>query len=242
MAKKSIIAGEYIIEIADNGHVDVMRIHSNAKGALREIAAEKNFPYEASWTTREFGRRLLKEFGDGETAQFGDITITKLESGTIEVCQTCENVKAALRSISEKIGFAYDEKWNTQFLGSKLTDYLTEHKAESDKVLKIPNRKKAAEDVQEECSSKENASECTILFTEIPYDKKELLRHLEMDPDDESDYITNNMIRLINKANDDDCWTKVSKIDTSVDGLYVTDIDCYEFTVVLNGEVVFGWS
>ncbi len=136
MAKKSIIAGEYIIEVADNGHVDVMRIPSNAKGALREIAAEKNFPYEASWTTREFGRRLLKEYGDGETAQFGDITITKLESGTIEVCQTCENVKGALRTISEKIGFAYEDKWNTQFFGSKLADYLFEHKDEVEKLLK----------------------------------------------------------------------------------------------------------
>ncbi|MCF0210931.1 MAG: hypothetical protein HUK18_06460 [Bacteroidales bacterium] len=30
MAKKSTIAGEYIIEIADNGHVDVLRIVRNA--------------------------------------------------------------------------------------------------------------------------------------------------------------------------------------------------------------------
>lgn len=37
MAKKSVIAGEYIIEIADNGHVDVMRVFRNAMATLKGI-------------------------------------------------------------------------------------------------------------------------------------------------------------------------------------------------------------
>ena len=143
MAKKSIIAGEYIIEIADNGHVDLFRIYSNAKGAMREIAQEVNFEVSDKWNTQEFGRRLVAEFGDGRTALFNDVKITRLPDNKIEVFRQHENVKQGLRDIVESLGnagldFTVDEKWNTQTLGSKLADYLAEHKEEADKILKMP--------------------------------------------------------------------------------------------------------
>lgn len=140
MARKSVIAGEYIIEIADNGHVDVLRVPSNAKGAMREIAEEKNFPVDAKWNTQDLGRKLVNEFGDGEVAHFGDIVVKRLPTKKIEIYKECGhgNVKEELRIISDKMGFPYDESWNTQTLGSKLVDYLLEHKEKADKVLQTP--------------------------------------------------------------------------------------------------------
>ena len=140
MAKKSIIAGEYIIEIADNGHVDVLRVHSNLYQTMRGLAKEKGFPVDEKWNTQTLGSKLVTEFGDGKTAQFGDVTVKRLPSQQIEISEECGhgNVKDALRAIAKKMGFPYDESWNTQTLGSKLVDYLMEHKEEADKILITP--------------------------------------------------------------------------------------------------------
>lgn len=142
MAKKSIIAGEYIIEITDNGHVDVLRVFRNAKSTMKDIAASKNFAVDEKWNTQDLGRHLIKEFGDGKTVKFDDITINKLPDSRIEIYQECKNTINALRTIAYQLHFEFDDKWNTQTFGSKLTDYLTEHKAEADKILQTPNTKK----------------------------------------------------------------------------------------------------
>ena len=42
MAKKSVIAGEYILSVLDSGSIEVYRIYDNVKGALREIAEKEN--------------------------------------------------------------------------------------------------------------------------------------------------------------------------------------------------------
>lgn len=141
MAKKSIIAGEYIIQIADNGHVDVVRVFSNAKATMKDIARSKNFPVEEKWNTQDLGRHLVNEFGDGKTAQFNDITINKFPDGKIEIYQECKIVKKALQDIAEKLGFEYSKDWNTQTFGSKLANYLVEQKEQADKILKTPYSK-----------------------------------------------------------------------------------------------------
>ena len=89
MAKKSIIAGEYILQIADNGHVDVVRIFRNAKQHLREIAAAHNYAIEEKWNTQVLGRHIVIEFGDGKTAKFDDVTINRLDSNHLESYQEC---------------------------------------------------------------------------------------------------------------------------------------------------------
>ena len=43
MAKKSVIAGEYILSVLDSGSIEVYRIYDNVKGALREIAEKEDF-------------------------------------------------------------------------------------------------------------------------------------------------------------------------------------------------------
>ena len=137
MAKKSVIAGEYIIEIADNGSVEVMRVPSNLYQTMLGIAKEKDFPVDEKWNTQDLGRRLVKEFGDGKEAHFGDVVVKRLPTQQIEIYEECGhgNVKPELRAISDKMGFPYDKSWNTQTFGSKLVDYLLENKEKADKVL-----------------------------------------------------------------------------------------------------------
>lgn len=59
MAKKSVIAGEYLLSVLDSGGIEVYRIYDNAKGALREIAEKEGFEYDTNWTTRQFGSKLI---------------------------------------------------------------------------------------------------------------------------------------------------------------------------------------
>ena len=124
MAKKSAISGEYLIQVEDDGSVLICRIYDNVKASLREIANAKGFEYNPDWNVRQFGKKLCKEFGDGKSATVGGYVIQVRESGSIETYRNYENTKAALREISEKIGFAYDPEWNTRQFGSKLVDEL----------------------------------------------------------------------------------------------------------------------
>ncbi len=124
MAAKSAISGEYIIQKEDSGSIVVYRIYDNTKGALREIAEEKNFQYDTNWTTRQFGNKICKEFGDGKQAVVGCYNVRVQDSGSIEVFRTYENTKAALREIAGNVGFEFDTNWTTQQLGSKLIDFV----------------------------------------------------------------------------------------------------------------------
>ena len=124
MAKKSAISGEYIITIEDNGTVRVCKIFDNVRGSLRECAEAKNFEYDPEWTTRQFGNKLVKEFGDGKIAEIGEYTITKRDSGSIESYRVYDNTIGALREIAESIGFEYDPNWTTRQFGSKLVDNI----------------------------------------------------------------------------------------------------------------------
>ena len=124
MAKKSAISGEYIIQVEDSGSVVVYRIFDNVKASLREAAAVKGFEYDTEWNTRQFGKKLCKEYGDGTSATIGDYVIRVKEDGGIETYRTYENTKGALREIAEKVGFTYDTEWNTRQFGNKLIDAL----------------------------------------------------------------------------------------------------------------------
>ena len=59
MAKKSAIAGEYILSVLDSGSIEVYRIYDNVKGALREIAEKEGFEFVPNWNTRQFGAKLI---------------------------------------------------------------------------------------------------------------------------------------------------------------------------------------
>ena len=59
MAKKSVIAGEYILSVLESGSIEVYRVYDNVKGALREVAEKEGFEYDANWTTRQVGSKLI---------------------------------------------------------------------------------------------------------------------------------------------------------------------------------------
>ena len=122
--KKSAISGEYLLGVMENNSVVVYRVYDNTKGALREVAEQENFEYDANWTTRQFGAKVCKQFGDGKQASVGCYNIRVQDSGSIEVWRTYDNTKAALREVAEKVGFEVDPKWTTQQFGSKLVDFL----------------------------------------------------------------------------------------------------------------------
>lgn len=128
MAKKSAISGEYIITVEDNDSVRVLKIYDNVKGSLRECAEAKGFEYDPNWTTRQFGSKLIKEFGEGNEATIGEYTIVKRDNGSIETYRTYANTKGALRECAEANGFAYDPNWTTRQFGSKLVDFVNANK------------------------------------------------------------------------------------------------------------------
>ena len=63
-----------------------------------------------------------------KSAISGEYIIQKEESGSIVVYRIYDNSKGALREISQKIGFEYDEKWNVRQFGAKLIDFINENK------------------------------------------------------------------------------------------------------------------
>lgn len=128
MAKKSAISGEYIITVEDSGTVRVCKIYDNVKGSLRECAEAQNFEYDTNWTTRQFGSKLIKEFGDGDMAEIGEYTIVKRDFGAIESYRTYANTMEAIREIAAETGFELNEKSNTRQNGSKLVDFINASK------------------------------------------------------------------------------------------------------------------
>lgn len=57
-------------------------------------------------------------------ARAGEYIIMQTDEGSIKVYRDYDNVKGALREISEKIGFEFDSAWTTRQFGSKLLDKL----------------------------------------------------------------------------------------------------------------------
>ena len=51
--------GEYVLQRFESGSFKVLRQYANVKGALREISGEIGFDYDAKWTTRQFGSKLI---------------------------------------------------------------------------------------------------------------------------------------------------------------------------------------
>lgn len=124
MAKKSAIAGEYIITQEDSGSIRVCQIFDNVKGSLREAAAAVGFEYDKDWTTQQFGRKIINEYGDGKTADVGEYTFVRRDSGSIESYRVHGNTKDVLRTICENVNLPYDNNWTTRQMGSKLIDFI----------------------------------------------------------------------------------------------------------------------
>lgn len=57
--------GNYVVTKDEKNHIEVFRTYENTKEALREISEKTGFGYEASWTTRQFGSKLV-DFVNGK--------------------------------------------------------------------------------------------------------------------------------------------------------------------------------
>ncbi len=124
MAKKSAISGEYIITQEDNGSIRVCQIFDNVIGSLRAAAAAVKFAYDKNWNTQQFGNKLVKEFGDGVTANIDEYTIVRRGNGSIESYRVHGNTIKVLREIGENAGYPYQDGWNTRQYGSRLIDHV----------------------------------------------------------------------------------------------------------------------
>ncbi len=139
MSKKSIIAGEYIIEIADNGHVDVNRTDGKAieekstMKILKKIADKEGFAYEEKWNTQTMGSKLVGYLTAGKDAERENASkddapvkkyILELEAHTISI-SVVELENADDEQVQD--GFEEEEAWtdivkDTDNLYAKLDD------------------------------------------------------------------------------------------------------------------------
>lgn len=68
MAKKSAIAGEYVVTVLDDGSIEVCRTYGkgNVRGVLREIAKQEGIDYDPEWNTRELGSKIIDSLNNRE--------------------------------------------------------------------------------------------------------------------------------------------------------------------------------
>ncbi|UNU72725.1 hypothetical protein LU293_06300 [Moraxella nasovis] len=125
MAVKSVAYGEYLVSQHENGSISVLKEYDNVIASLRAISQEVGFDYDDNWTTRQFGSKLIKEYGEDGIAQFGEYCVRILDNGSVASFRVYANTKEALREIADKIGLDYDENWNTRQFGSKLIATLS---------------------------------------------------------------------------------------------------------------------
>lgn len=123
-AKKRALSGEYVITVEAEGSIRVSRIYDNVKDSLREIAKEKGLEVDPNWNTRQLGKKIVDDYGDGKLAEVGENTVVRETSGSIKTYRVYDNVKGALREVAESTGFEYDPAWTTRQFGSKLVDFL----------------------------------------------------------------------------------------------------------------------
>ena len=79
---------------------------------------------------------------------------------------------------------------------------------------------------------------CGYLYVDIPYDY-DIDRVKSRLEDEDCEWLEDDMIRLINRTEEDNEWEHSYEIGDCGDGLYVSDKDSYMYTVVLDGEEVY---
>lgn len=117
---------EYIVVRYEDDSIGVYNRYGNAKAALREIAIEHGFEYDPSWTTRQFGKKMIDGVGNGAPAIADNDYIVYIDANGTVICgrKTEGSTKGALRMIAEKYSIIYEEGWNTQQFGRKVIEHL----------------------------------------------------------------------------------------------------------------------
>jgi len=117
---------EYIVVRYDDDSIGVYNRYGNTKGALREIAEVQGFEYDPTWTTRQFGKKLIDAVDNGAPAIANDHYIVYIDTNGSVICgrKTEGSTKGALRMIAQKYSIIYEEGWNTQQFGRKVIEHL----------------------------------------------------------------------------------------------------------------------
>ena len=116
---------DYIVARYEDDSIGVYNRYGNTKGALREIAEAQGFEYDPTWTTRQFGKKLIDALGNGAAIADNDYIVYIDANGTV-ICgrKTEGSAKGALRMIAQKYSIIYEEGWNTQQFGRKVIEHL----------------------------------------------------------------------------------------------------------------------
>ena len=117
---------EYIVVRYDDDSIGVYNRYGNTKGALREIAEVQGFEYDPTWTTRQFGKKLIDAVDNGAPTIANDHYIVYIDTNGSVICgrKTEGSTKGALRMIAQKYSIIYEEGWNTQQFGRKVIEHL----------------------------------------------------------------------------------------------------------------------
>lgn len=130
LVKKVMEAGGDVDEfemLLDARIYEAQQKNGKAKSEPAKPKAEPK-PAKTASATKAEPKPAAKVSGDfKKSAVSGGYTIGITADNKVVVNKggkACDNTKAALREISEKVGFKVDPKWNTQQLGSKLVDFI----------------------------------------------------------------------------------------------------------------------
>ena len=117
---------EYIVVRYEDDAIGVYNRYGNTKGALREIAEAQGFEYDPTWTTRQFGKKLIDALGNSAPAIADNDYIVYIDANGTVICgrKIEGSTKGALRMIAEKYSITYEEGWNTQQFGRKVIEHL----------------------------------------------------------------------------------------------------------------------
>ena len=117
---------EYIVVRYEDDSIGVYNRYGNTKGALREIAEVQGFEYDPTWTTRQFGKKLIDAVDNGAPVIANDHYIVYIDTNGTVICgrKTEGSTKGVLGMIAEKYSITYEEGWNTQWFGHKVIEHL----------------------------------------------------------------------------------------------------------------------
>ena len=129
---------DYIVARYEDDSIGVYNRYGNTKGALREIAEVQGFEYDPTWTTRQFGKKLIDAVDNGAPAIANDHYIVYIDTnGTIICGERFEgDTKEGLRSIARKYNISYEKGWNTHQFGRKVIECLLSVRVDIEEFLR----------------------------------------------------------------------------------------------------------
>ena len=119
MAAKQATYGDYVITKEDNGKIVVTKggeVCPNSKQALREISAQLGYTVDDSWTTQQFGAKLIAQL-QGEIQSPAPVKGTEVKATPVEEKKDLPNVKASAADIAGARVRVYGKAQNRTALG-----------------------------------------------------------------------------------------------------------------------------